>query len=411
MGTGIPWTRVVYGCTASRPIPPPPTLLLRPSPRSPMAHSNRRVGFVRLLTAVLALGAPLVLMGVQAWAGEPGDGDNRSVSTAGIEAPAESSLNGTAGPEGFGAGHLLDPDLEPLRASRVPELFTPSRSPFAVRVGGQRIDFDVMAVVVLPGADVGVDLVKEDRTDYRLVHADGRAQASGPTGWTWTSPREPGATALRVEHRRGVVDPIHVNVLVAHPRELVEGGMLNGYRIGRYREKPLRGNPAYRPPRAFVEVEEGDRDILVSPHFRLGQFLCKQPGEPRYLALSAPLLHKLETVLEATNLAGYDVPTFHVMSGYRTPAYNRAIGNTTDYSRHLWGDAADIFVDVDGDGDMDDLNGDGRSTMADAQVLYEIVEGTELEGSVRPGGLGLYRRNAVRGPFVHVDARGHAARW
>ena len=54
-----------------------------------------------------------------------------------------------------------------------------------------------------------------------------------------------------------------------------------------------------------------------------------------------------------------------------------------------------------------------RLGVADARVLYEIVDGLERDASepVRDGGLGLYRRNAVRGPFVHVDARGHAARW
>jgi hypothetical protein len=83
------------------------------------------------------------------------------------------------------------------------------------------------------------------------------------------------------------------------------------------------------------------------------------------------------------------------------------------YSRHLWGDAADIYVDVDGDRQIDDLNGDGRSDVADARVLYDIVERLERDDqpSVVDGGLGLYRRNASHGAFVHVDARGASARW
>jgi len=99
-------------------------------------------------------------------------------------------------------------------------------------------------------------------------------------------------------------------------------------------------------------------------------------------------------------------------AGFRTPAYNRAIGNATVYSRHLWGDAADIFVDRDGDGEMDDPNGDGRSSVADARALSALVERVEAgDAALRPGGMGVYRRNATHGPFVHVDARGYRARW
>jgi len=41
------------------------------------------------------------------------------------------------------------------------------------------------------------------------------------------------------------------------------------------------------------------------------------------------------------------------------------------------------------------------------------VERAERSGLPRIvlGGLKAYRRNQVRGPFVHVDVRGRAARW
>jgi hypothetical protein len=155
-----------------------------------------------------------------------------------------------------------------------------------------------------------------------------------------------------------------------------------------------------------------DEDVLVSPHFTLGQLLCKDPGDPRYLVLSIPLVLKLEAILAAVNRSGIRVPTLQFVSGYRTPAYNRAIGNTTTMSRHLYGDAADIYVDSTGDGKMDDLNKDGRVDTADALALVRIIEGVErADGMVRPGGVGLYPPVPGRGPFVHVDARGTPARW
>ena len=47
-------------------------------------------------------------------------------------------------------------------------------------------------------------------------------------------------------------------------------------------------------------------------------------------------------ILQKVNERGYRCDTFHIMSGYRTPYYNGAIGNVR-YSRHVWGGAADIF--------------------------------------------------------------------
>lgn len=117
-------------------------------------------------------------------------------------------------------------------------------------------------------------------------------------------------------------------------------------------------------------------------------------------------------MLAAVNAKGHDVSTLHVMSGYRTPYYNRKIGNTTEYSRHLYGDAADIYVDADGDRWMDDLNGDGRTTQADAEVLAAIVRGLPTPGDDRfEGGLSTYGATAAHGPFVHLDFRGRYVRW
>jgi hypothetical protein len=79
----------------------------------------------------------------------------------------------------------------------------------------------------------------------------------------------------------------------------------------------------------------------------------------------------------------------------------------------VWGGAADIFIDTNGSGRMDDLNGDGRIDMRDAQVLLGIVEDVHKIPRFQRfhGGLGLYGPRAHRGPFVHVDARGFEARW
>jgi len=120
-----------------------------------------------------------------------------------------------------------------------------------------------------------------------------------------------------------------------------------------------------------------------------------------------------QVMLEHVNAAGIRADTFHVMSGYRTPYYNRSIGNVK-YSRHVYGGAADIFIDEQPqDGMMDDLNKDGKSDVYDAGVLYDLIDklyGTDTYKSF-VGGLGRYKKTSAHGPFVHVDVRGFRARW
>jgi hypothetical protein len=186
---------------------------------------------------------------------------------------------------------------------------------------------------------------------------------------------------------------VHRQVFVLTPWDH-QGRSLTGYRIG-HSETGLKGRKR------------------VSPHFRLEQFLCKQTnGTPQYVLVRPRLLQTLEKLLSALNERGYSLSTLYVMSGYRTTYYNRATGNITVYSRHLYGDAADIFVDADGDSWMDDLTGDGRAKRADARFLARVVRDIPTEGRNRfVGGLGIYGSASHRGPFVHVDLRGRQARW
>ncbi len=274
-----------------------------------------------------------------------------------------------------------------------------------MRLGGERLAFALASFPLSPQQGILIEGRGEEALALRYQAGDAVAVENG---WRWIAPARPGIYALKLVMAGDTID---LTALVLYPATMVRNGTLNGYRIGKYQAKPLRGDPSYLPPDGFLEVAIADRDVLASPHFVLGDFLCKQPGEPRYIALSPQLLMKLESITEALQERGLPSGALRVMSGYRTPAYNQAIGNRTVYSRHLWGDAADVYVDADRNGDMDDLNGDGRSTVADARLLARWIEGLTARGEWRPGGLGIYSRNAAHGPFVHVDARGARARW
>jgi len=205
-----------------------------------------------------------------------------------------------------------------------------------------------------------------------------------------------------------------INAFVMVPVSEMQGEYLRGYRIGKYPKAPLRGLAFYARPRGFIRLDSATLLAPVSPHFRLGQFACKQTTAlPAYLALRERLILKLELILEKANRAGWPCETFHVMSGYRTPYYNHLIGNVK-LSAHQYGGASDIFIDSDPeDGEMDDLNGDGRSDGKDSELLFKLVDEMSLNEFYLPfiGGIGKYSKNESHGAFVHVDVRGFRAIW
>jgi hypothetical protein len=297
-----------------------------------------------------------------------------------------------------------------LRSGQAPSL--PSRVSFAVKFKEEVSPFPVLAIFVMPGEQVPLEAVLTDSTvRYTAEARGGRLARLGPSRWRWTAPEEKGLYPLWVrDSASGETVTLNAFVLVPMPTAATIGEFM----VGRYEQRPLRGNPSYARPAGFVEVTEANRGTLVAPHFTIEQFVSRQSGGyPKYLVLRERLLLKLEMLLEEVRSAGIPASTFGILSAYRTPFYNRSIGNETRYSRHVYGDAADIYVDNDGDGAMDDLNGDGRATLEDARALGDVVEGLSQKSWYQPfeGGLGLYKANRAHGPFVHVDVRGHPARW
>jgi hypothetical protein len=274
--------------------------------------------------------------------------------------------------------------------------------PFAVRTRGLTFTGKVGSLAVLPGATVDLEIAGGDGP-YRVDTKDGSELQWTATTWSWRVSNVPGLATLTVLDARGG-KALELNVFVMVPFTDVQGGHLNGYRIGKY--------PAKTQPLGFVEVTTDTIRTKLSPHFEVRQFLCKQPGGfPKYVVLSEALILKLERIIEELDDAGHDVDTLQIMSGYRTPFYNEGIGNVRD-SQHTAGTAADIFVDEKIDGRMDDLDRDGVVTRDDAIWLFRLIDGMDrMPAPLFPGGLGDYGATAAHGPFVHVDVRGRLARW
>ena len=207
--------------------------------------------------------------------------------------------------------------------------------------------------------------------------------------------------------------PFHFFIL--RPFGQKRGESLGGYRLGLWPAERWMMAENYLNPDGFVEVQEQDTLIALSEHFRLGDFLTHdQRGTwPKFVVLEERLIDKLELVLHELRNRGIDDSRVVVLSGFRAPYYNdlRIEEGAARASRHQFGDAADLIIDSDADGRMDDLNRDGRRDLRDLNAIGAAVARVERDHPNLIGGLGTYAAMGPSGPFAHIDVRGTSARW
>ena len=121
----------------------------------------------------------------------------------------------------------------------------------------------------------------------------------------------------------------------------------------------------------------------VTENFRLYEFKCKDGTE-----VPEDLLENVQLLCENLQvLRDHIGKPIRVISGYRSPKYNRRIGGARR-SQHMTAKAADIKVS-------------GMSPEEVKAVIVELIK----EGKMMKGGVGLYRT------FTHYDVRGRNARW
>lgn len=269
---------------------------------------------------------------------------------------------------------------------------------------------DRLFLPVVPGAEntlsietLGIDTVVEAPAGFELRTRGGSLVV--------TSTESDRAGYARVRAGGRELTLTLVNVV---PYDAMRNGRLEGYRVGEYADRPLKGLPTYERPKGFIRLSDSNGSLWVSDHYRMRDFQCKLDGTTKFLILRTEALVKLEILQhELETNHGLDFTRFTIMSGYRTPYYNSKIGNETGYSRHLYGDAMDIYIDDDGDGQMDDVNRDGRVNAGDARFILGVAE--RIDNSAQwgwlKGGAGVYHANSAHGPYIHVDARGYIARW
>lgn len=293
--------------------------------------------------------------------------------------------------------------------------FSEEHADFSVVYDDLKIPLKTFSIFVMPWEDIEIKIAEEDRNQQYLIELGSKKYESG-SSFSWKAHGESGhyPVTIREKNSTGENSKIKLNVFVLHPYSEKEGEYMHGFRIGNYPEASADKKEEYSKPEGFLKIDKSLLDLNLTPHFKMEQFLTNQSDKlPQFIAIKESILLKLECFLAEVNNAGYNAETFGIVSFYRSPYFNKKIGNGTHYSRHIYGDAVDIYIDNSGNEWMDDLNGDEKTDIADANLLFDLACEFDKKdkNSALQGGVGSYDENGVRGPFIHIDTRGVHTTW
>jgi uncharacterized protein YcbK (DUF882 family) len=123
--------------------------------------------------------------------------------------------------------------------------------------------------------------------------------------------------------------------------------------------------------------------MKLEENFSLHEFRCKDGTDvPEDLIENVKKLAKNLQILR-----NHIQRPITIMSGYRTPDYNKKCGGAKR-SQHLLATAADIIVS-------------GMTSLEVRDIIIKLIKNGEMDS----GGVGIYPT------FVHYDVRGRNARW
>ncbi|HEX6909688.1 MAG TPA: hypothetical protein VF142_04825 [Longimicrobium sp.] len=312
----------------------------------------------------------------------------------------------------------LSVDAAPEPAFLVDEFVRSFEADFAETVGG--LSGEVRVSIVNPGDSLALPGLADSLPEGAQIvlrptdGAGGTGAAEVPAG---QAPHGGGIWNLVLRMRDAVRPASDVSVITLVPLSEKRNGRIGSYRIGNWPyERGGAPKPVYRPPAGLIRVTPQNKEMWLSEHIQLKDFITKGQENvwPKYVAVQPRILDKIELVIQELELMGHPVKNIFAVSGFRTPAYNAGGGNTSGrgtLSRHMYGDAMDIAVDNDNNSIMDDLNGDGRINLSDARVIGQAVDRVEKKYPQLVGGMHYYPPTGGHQGMVHIDTRGFRARW
>lgn len=347
-------------------------------------------------------------------------------------------------------GWLADPEAASVAATRLPILGP--RSPFAITgnpnappsIAGRLTSSPLGAgaaplapvitgeLLARAAASYAESLPREVRGHsgalyVNIVHPDENPDLPAPTQGALSfgtgadlASEIPGPGIWNVVLREGGITRGIPNFAVVRtvPISRKVGGRIGRYRIGSWpcETGDCPSNPIYATPKGLIEVTPQNKEMFLSKHIQLKQFITKLQDDvwPKYVVADPQVLDKIELVVQELEAMGYPVTNLFAVSGFRSPWYNASGGTTAGrgrLSRHMYGDAMDIAVDNDRNGLMDDLNKDGKINLADARIIGKAVDRVEAKYPDLVGGMHYYPPTGGHRGMVHIDTRGNLARW
>jgi len=295
----------------------------------------------------------------------------------------------------------------------------------------------------VPAAPKGAERVfhLSTSTEYRWVVPYGIVSWIMGNRLEWVAPAGPGhykvtceiqsQRTLRYsigkgEEKRRTLPPVNVTAtfhfLVPFEFDPEGSGVIEGYPIGIYpreTDKNVKSVVAahrdrYHPPKWFVAVTPETRDLRISKHFRLREFVPESPADKTvYFPYNSDLVRALEAIRGELEKSGVRNPRVRIVRGFVSPyeadRLRRQGVRILKWNRYQYGDAVLFIVDRDLDDKMDDINGDGKVDVQDARFLARVVR--KVQEKIRlPGWIGVYARRADKTlpdtPMVGFDLRG-----
>lgn len=282
-------------------------------------------------------------------------------------------------------------------------------------------------VVMVPGENLEVSLDSPTAQGTVTILKDGQPYRED-AALQLTAPEKPGSFYIPLllksgERRR----EMEICVLVPHKASAVktETGLdlkADSQEIGHYRHPSRSGNHKvkanpgrYQPPVWWMRLTDMNKPFEIVPGLTAGELVVpsEDTGQPHTDLVPAcyPMWRAIRTLRQALEKKGIPGQSLKLISMFRAPAYNRRIGSSA-FGRHIYGDAFDFYIDLEGDGKASDLNRDGKLDRRDAYIIVSLVEDLQADGAIPMGGIGVY--NTVGGDHVvtmHLDMRGHRATW
>jgi len=134
-------------------------------------------------------------------------------------------------------------------------------------------------------------------------------------------------------------------------------------------------------------TKEEKTNLQVTKNFNVAEMEYYDKVPAHLLDNAKEVLTNLQVLRDACG------KSITIMSGYRSPQRNAAIGGATK-SQHMEGNACDIKV---------------KDT--DPKEVAALIEKLIKEGKMKQGGLGTYPRASISEGWVHYDTRGVRSRW